>query len=175
MAAAPDRRSRPSAKGTVHMQLIFDGIKRIIEAIGKVGSYLIILIMAIVTYEVISRYVFNAPTSWAWLINKQLFGVFVLIAGGYTMVQRNHIRIEMLYEHYPPGLKSVVRWFTLLAAFCFLGSLLWKSSVMGLDAWQSGETATGVFKLPLYPLKMFMPVGAAIFLLACVAIYAPKK
>lgn len=157
------------------MQFFFDGITRIIEAIGKVGSYLIIFIMAIVTYEVISRYAFNAPTSWAWLINKQLFGVFVLVAGGYTLINHSHIRIEMLYEHYPPRLKTAVRWFTLLAAFCFLGSLLWKSAVMGLDAWQSGETATGVFKLPLYPLKMFMPVGAALFLLGCVAVYTPKK
>lgn len=151
------------------------GIKTIIEMAGKAVSVLILFIMAIVTFEVVSRYAFNAPTSWAWLINKQLFGVFVIIGGSYALIHKSHIQIEMLYEHYPPLVKNIVRWLTLIAAFCFLGALVWKSSVMGLDAWQSREVATGVFKLPLYPLKMFMPVGVALFLLGCIAMYGRKE
>lgn len=157
------------------MNTFSDGIKRIIETVSKAGSFIILLIMAIVTYEVISRYAFNAPTSWAWLINKQLFGVFVLIGGSYALIHNTHIRIEMLYEHYPPAVKTAVRWFTLLVAIIFLGSLLWKSSIMGFDAWQMKEKATGVFKLPLYPLKMFMPIGTALFILGCLAVYGRKK
>lgn len=157
------------------MNIFSDGIKRIIENVGKAGSFLILIIMAIITFEVISRYAFNAPTSWAWLINKQLFGVFALIAGGYTLIHKSHIRIEMLYEHYPPFMKTFVRWLTLIIALFFLGTLLWKSSVMGLDAWQMKEKAMGVFKLPLYPLKMFMPFGTALFILGCIAVYGPKK
>ena len=157
------------------MHTFSDSIKRLIENIGKAGSFLILIIMAIVTFEVISRYAFNAPTSWAWLINKQLFGIFVLLAGGYTLIHKSHIRIEMLYEHYPPAMKTFVRWLTLIIALIFLGTLLWKSSVMGMDAWQIKEKAMGVFKLPLYPLKMFMPIGTALFILACIAVYAPKE
>ncbi len=157
------------------MKSFSNGIKRLIDAVGNAGSFLILLIMAIVTYEVISRYAFNAPTSWAWLINKQLFGVFVLIAGAYTLIHKSHIRIEMLYEYYPPAMKTAVRWMTLVIALLFLGTLLWKSSVMGMDAWQIKEKATGVFKLPLYPLKMFMPVGTALFILGCIAVYGRKE
>jgi TRAP-type mannitol/chloroaromatic compound transport system permease small subunit len=46
---------------------------------------------------------------------------------------------------------------------------------MGLDAWQTGEKATGVFKLPLYPLKMFMPFGVTLFILGCIAVYGRKE
>lgn len=157
------------------MHSFLDGIKRLINATGRAASVLILLIMAAVTYEVVARYAFNAPTSWAWLVNRQLFGVFVLAAGGYTLIHNSHIRIEMLYERYPPVMKTAVRWLTLLAALCFLGSLLWKSTVMGLDAWQSRETATGVLKLPLYPLKLLIPVGAALFILGCLAVYTRRK
>lgn len=151
------------------MNSILDGIVGIIRKAGDMASLLILLIMAIVTYEVVSRYAFNAPTTWAWLINKQLFGVFVLVAGGYTLVHKSHIRIEMLYDHFPPLMRTIVRGLTLLAALIFLGSLLWKGTVMGLEAWETKEVATGVFKLPLYPLKLFMPLGAALFLLGCIA------
>lgn len=157
------------------MNTFSHGIKQIIEMLGKAVSILILFIMAIVTYEVISRYAFNAPTSWAWLINKQLFGIFVLVAGSYALIHKSHIQIEMLYERYPPGVKNIIRWLTLMAALLFLGSLLWKSAVMGWDAWQTGEKATGVFKLPLYPLKMFMPFGVALFILGCLAVYGRKE
>lgn len=150
-------------------------IERLIHLAGRAASLLILLIMVIVTYEVLSRYLFNAPTSWAWLINKQIFGVFVLIGGSYALIHDSHIRIEMLYEHYPPAMKTVIRWLTLLTGLFFLGCLLWKSSVMGLDAWQTKEKAPGIFKLPLYPLKLFMPVGTALFILGCIAVFSRKK
>jgi TRAP-type mannitol/chloroaromatic compound transport system permease small subunit len=150
------------------MNSFFDGLARMIKRIGDAASLVILLIMALVTYEVIARYAFNAPTSWAWPMNKQLFGVFVLIAGGYALVRNSHIRIEMLYERFPQRVKIVVRWLTLFAAASFLGTLLWKSTVMAIEAWETKEVATGVFKLPLYPLKMCMPIGAALFLLGCI-------
>lgn len=157
------------------MNSIQDGITNIIKKAGDAASFLILLIMAVVTYEVVSRYAFNTPTSWAWMVNKQLFGVFVMIAGGYTLVHKSHIQIEMLYEHFPPAMKRFVRWLTLLAALCFLGSLLWKSTAMGLEAWETKEVATGIFKLPLYPLKLFMPVGTVLFLLGCIATILKTK
>lgn len=165
----------PLNNGISPMNTFSEGIKHIIEMVGKVVSVLILFIMAVVTYEVISRYAFNTPTSWAWLVNKQLFGIFVIIGGSYALIHKSHIQIEMLYEHFPLSVKNIIRWLTLLAALCFLGSLVWKSTVMGLDAWQTKEVATGVFKIPLYPLKMFMPIGVTLFLLGCIAVYGRKE
>ncbi len=157
------------------MKPILDGITRVIKIVGDVCSLLILLLMAVVAYEVIARYVFNSPTSWAWLVNKQIFGVYVIVAGSYALVHNSHIRIEMLYQHFPPAIKKVIQWLTLVAASCFLGALLWKSWVMGSEAWETKELAMGVFKLPLYPLKLFMPFGALLFLLGCIVAVFKKK
>lgn len=157
------------------MNILLDGITRLIKVIGDVCSLLLLAIMAVVAYEVTARYVFNSPTSWAWLINKQLFGVYVMVAGGYALVHNSHIRIEMLYQHFPGTIKKVIRWFTLVAAFCFLGALLWKSWQMGMDAWRIKEVAMGGFRLPLYPLKLFIPFGTLLFLLGCIVVVFRKK
>lgn len=157
------------------MNTIFDGITRFIKLVGNLCSLLILLLMAVVAYEVIARYAFNSPTSWAWLINKQIFGVYVMVAGSYALVHNNHIRIEMLYQHFPRSAKKVIQWLTLVAAFCFLGALLWKSWVMGKEAWDTKEVAMGVFKLPLYPLKLFIPFGTLLFLLGCIVSVFKKK
>ncbi|SDP42314.1 TRAP transporter small permease subunit [Desulforhopalus singaporensis] len=157
------------------MKKILEGISWILKRLGDICSLLILVIMGIVSYEVIARYGFNSPTSWAWLINKQLFGVFVMVAGGYALVHHAHIRIEILYQHFSPKIKVLISWLTFAAACCFLGALLWKSTSMGLESWESREVAMGIFKLPLYPLKLFMPVGTLLFLLGCVVMLLKKK
>lgn len=157
------------------MNALFDRVIGFIKAVGDAASLIILLIMGLVAYEVVSRYAFNAPTAWAWLINKQLFGLFVLIAGSYALVHESHIRIEMFNDRFPLGMKAVIRWLSLAAALCFLGSLLWKSAAMGLEAWETREVAMGVFKLPLYPLKMFMPIATALFILVCIISAIRKK
>lgn len=151
------------------MKILFDGITVVIQRIGDACSLLILALMGVMTYEVIARYGFNAPTSWAWIINKQIFGVYVMVAGSYALVHNNHIRIEMLYQKFPRPVKELVKWLSLAAALCFLGALLWKSSVMGMEAYASKELAMGTFKLPLYPLKLFIPIGTFLFLLGCIA------
>jgi TRAP-type mannitol/chloroaromatic compound transport system permease small subunit len=157
------------------MNSILDGITVVIKRVGDLCSLLILALMAVVTYEVVARYAFNSPTSWAWIINKQVFGVYVMVAGGYALVHNNHIRIEMLYQNFPRAMKMAVRWLSLVAAFCFLGALLWKSWVMGMEAWETKEVAMGIFKLPLYPLKLFMTVATLLFLLGCVVVVFKKK
>ncbi len=142
-------------------------IDNLANVIGNIVSFLILAIVALVTYEVVARYCFNSPTSWVWLINKQIFGVYVMIAGGYALLHNMHIRIEIFYERYPKPMKRLVHWLSFVAALVFLGSLCWKSGVMGMQAWGNKELAMGVFKLPLYPLKLFMPIGAALFILVC--------
>jgi TRAP-type mannitol/chloroaromatic compound transport system permease small subunit len=157
------------------MNVQFDRIERLVTIVGRAASLLILPIMAIIVYEVVARYAFSAPTSWSWLINRQIFGVLVIVAGSYTLIQRSHIRIEIFYERFPTSIKRLVGWISLAAALIFLGVLLWKGYVMALDSWQSRETATGVLKLPLYPLKIFIPLGAVLFILSCLAVYAGKK
>lgn len=165
----------PAVYGSLPMNTILDGITRVIKVVGDVCSLLLLVIMAVVAYEVTARYVFNSPTSWAWLVNKQLFGVYVMVAGSYALVHNSHIRIEMLYQHFSKTGKMVIQWLTLVAAFCFIGALLWKGGVMGSEAWDNKELAMGVFKLPLYPLKFFIPFGALLFLLGCIVAAFKKK
>jgi TRAP-type mannitol/chloroaromatic compound transport system permease small subunit len=156
------------------MKRIADGITLVIQRVGDACSLLILVLMGVMTYEVIARYAFNAPTSWAWIVNKQLFGIYVMVAGSYALIHNSHIRIEMFYQHFPKPLKRMVQWLTLAAAFCFLGVLLWKSWVMGMEAYDTKEVAMGMFKLPLYPLKLFIPFGTLLLLLGC-AIAVFKK
>jgi TRAP-type mannitol/chloroaromatic compound transport system permease small subunit len=146
-------------------------ITRITEAISKPASLLVFVMMLITSTEVIGRYVFNHPTTWAWPLNRQIFGVFILVAGAYTMSKREHIRIEILYDHFPPKIKLIARGIALASFVIFMGVLVWQGSWMGLNSLMMKEKLAGAFRMPLYPFKLLIPIGALLFLLQGIAEY----
>ena len=146
-------------------------ISRITEAIGKPASLLVFIMMLITSTEVIGRYVFNSPTTWAWPLNRQIFGVFILVAGAYTMSKREHIRIEILYDHFPPKIKMLARAIALASFVIFMGVLVWQGSWMGWNSLMMKEKLAGAFRMPLYPFKILIPIGALLFLLQGIAVY----
>ncbi|UCH08015.1 MAG: TRAP transporter small permease [Deltaproteobacteria bacterium] len=141
------------------------------EKIGKVVCLLIFFMMIITTVEVISRYVFNHPTMWVWPINRQLFGVFILFAGIYAMSKEAHIRVEIVYDHFPPKMKIMARWIAMAAFLCFMVALVLQGSRMGWNSVMAREKLTGAFPIPLYPLKLLIPIAAFLFLLEGIVVF----
>ena len=149
----------------------FDWIDVIAEKAAKITCYLVFVIMLITTVDVVARYVFNRPLVWGWLLNRQLFGVFILFAGVYTLLKGEHIRIEILYDHFPRGLKIVARWIGLLAFISFMGVLVWQGAWMGWNSLMMNEKAAGAFRIPWYPFKLLIPAVAFLFLLEGIAAF----
>lgn len=145
---------------------LFSWVDTVVEKSSKLVCYLVFIIMIISTVEVVARYVFNYPLLWSWLLSRLLFGVFILFAGVCAMQQGDHIRIEVLYNHFPPWLKTISRWITLVAFITFMGVLVWQSGWMGWNSLTMRELAAGAFRIPLYPFKLLIPVVAFLFLLA---------
>jgi TRAP-type mannitol/chloroaromatic compound transport system permease small subunit len=154
------------------VKALFKVIDAISEKTGKVISLLIFLMMVITTIEVVGRYVFNHPTVWVWPINRQLFGVFILFAGIYTMSKGDHIRVEILYDHFPPKMKLIARWIAMGAFLCFMVALVLQGSRMGWNSLMAREKLTGAFPIPLYPLKLLIPIAAFLFLLEGIAVFS---
>lgn len=160
---------------TSKVNSIFNVIDAISDKTGKAISLLIFLMMVITTVEVVGRYVFNHPTVWVWPINRQLFGVFILFAGIYTMSQGAHIRVEILYDHFPPKMKMMARWIAMAAFLCFMVALVLQGSRMGWNSVMAREKLTGAFPIPLYPLKLLIPIAAFLFLLEGIAVFSRGK
>ena len=145
-----------------------DGISR---KTGRAISYIVLLIMFVTALDVVARYVFNNPLLWGWLVNRQLFGVFILFAGIYAMATGMHIRIEIFYDHFPRRLKIIARLIALACLVSFLGVLVWQGAWMGWNSLMMGEKASGAFRIPLYPFKLLIPIAAFLFLLEGIVIF----
>lgn len=142
-----------------------NAVDAITERAGRLSSVVILILMLIITFEVAARYLFNRPTIWVWPVGKQLFGVYILFGGIYALLRGKHIRIDLIYTFFPTRLKRVAKVITLASIVIFLGVLVWQASWMGWNSFTSGETGSVAFPIPIYPLKMLIPVGAFLFLL----------
>ncbi len=125
---------------------------------GKVMSFLIYATIGVMMFEVVARYVFNSPTIWAVETSTMVFGVYVLGAGVYTHLYRQHVKMDVFYSHWSQRTKAIVDACTFLLFLTTCVVLLWKSGVyagQSLSIWEHSSTAWGP---PLYPLKVMIPV-----------------
>ena len=140
---------------------------RVVDAInmraGSIFSLLILAITAITINEVISRYAFNHPWIWSWDINIQLASAFAVFAGGYTLLTKGHVMVDIVVLRASPRTRAII---DLITAVLFLGIcvlLIWKGGEAGWRSFVTREAYTSMWEPPIYILKMAIPV--AVFLL----------
>jgi TRAP-type mannitol/chloroaromatic compound transport system permease small subunit len=59
-----------------------------------------------VTYEVIARYVFNAPTIWSFDLTYMLYGAMFMLGAAYALHKGAHIRTDFLLGQFSPRTKD---------------------------------------------------------------------
>jgi len=137
---------------------------------GKAFAWLIVPLMGGLTWEVVARYAFDAPTFWAYDLAYMLYGSLFLLGTGYTLRRGGHIRTDFLYE------KLSVRWQGWIDAIGYLvfffapvAFFLWAAWEEGARSWLMGEKADSPWRPPLYPLKLVIPLSLALLFVQGIA------
>lgn len=157
-------------------------ITRVFQAIdsfnlktGKIASFLAIAMMLIIVGNVITRYAFNIAFIWAFPINRQVFGVFILFAGVYAMLAGGHLRVEILYTRFSPRARFYARVIDLIVFVVFIGVLVWQGSWLADNSLANKELSQGTPKVPLYIIKTFIPVVSFLLLLQGISSFFRKE
>jgi len=133
---------------------------------GKIFAWLTVPMIGGLVIEVISRYGFNAPTTWAYDLTYMLYGSLFMLGAGYALCRKAHIRTDMIYMRLPVKWQGIID-ATLYIAFFFPGMIFFLifSWEYFLTSWRQGEIAVGAWNPPLYPFKAVLPLSAALLLL----------
>ncbi len=133
---------------------------------GRIFAWLVIPLVAGLTYEVLARYLFNAPTIWAYDLSYMLYGAHFMLGAGYTLLKGGHIRTDIFYQSWSPRTQGKVDALLYLLLF-FPGMLFffWMGGQEFWQAWSIGERSDASPWRPiLYPLKATLPLGALLLL-----------
>lgn len=140
-------------------------ITRLNLAIGKWASLGVFPIFALLLADVVMRYVVGQPAIWTAELATLIFGVYAVISGGGLLARRGHVNVDVFYGAFSPRRKAWVDIATWPLFFVFVAVLLWQGYDMALQSVEDMERSNSVWKAPLWPTKIFIPVAAALLLL----------
>jgi TRAP-type C4-dicarboxylate transport system permease small subunit len=146
----------PTAPG---LSAVAGFINKLNHGLVTLSMIAMVLTALILTYSVISRYFFHAPTDW-----QDEASIFMLVGVtffccAYVQSFRGHIGIEALASILPPKVNAVRMFFVDLLSFLFCAFFSWKSWTLWHEAWVDGQTTTSTFAPPLWIPYSMMAAG----------------
>ena len=138
---------------------------------GKSFSYLVWVGAVMLAWEVVSRYVFNAPTIWAHGYSQRIFGSYFIMVGAFTLLRGGHVRVDLITTLFS---FRVQKFFDLLnCAFLLLwGTFLIKEGwTFFWNSWLLREADEMALAHPVYPVKFLLVVGSVLITLQALSLF----
>ena len=134
-------------------------------------SWLMLLIMGVVLFEVVTRRFIGVPQIWTQEIITYLFCAHFVLALGYTLHYKEHVNADVLTSLLPEKVQVALE---TIVYFLFIGAFLYVMTPTSIDfaerAWNYGERASTAFNSPIYLVKALIPISLILLSIQMVAI-----
>lgn len=135
--------------------------------VGKTAGWCILLLTFTTAYEVFSRYMFGAPTDWAFDASYMLYGTLFMLGGAYTLSRNGHVRGDFMYRAWKPRTQATMD-LVLYFFFFFPGMLALAYAGMGFAklSWLMNEHSSASPNGPIvWPFKWLIPFVGCLMVL----------
>jgi TRAP-type mannitol/chloroaromatic compound transport system permease small subunit len=134
---------------------------------GKIVGWFIFPMVFSLVFEVVARYLFNAPTIWAGDVSQILYGMFFMLGSAYALQRQQHIRTDFLYGKWSIRTRGMVdAALYILFYFPALGFFLWVGSDFAYRSSLFNEKIVTSAWMPIiWPLKLAIPVSTLLLLI----------
>jgi len=140
-------------------------ITRLNVWVARIAAVLIAPMFVLLLAEVVMRYVVGNPAIWTAEFAQLIFGVYAVIAGGYLLVERAHVNVDIIYGKFSRVRKAKVDLATSFLFFFFLAVLIWQGTDMAWDSAAQLETSSSIWNPHIWPVKLAIPVAGVLLLL----------
>ena len=149
------------------MRKVFRAVDFISEGAGGIARWFGLLLVLVVVYDVVARYIFNAPTIWGYEVGIGLGMSLYCFGYAYTESKRGHVRVDVLYVHMPPRGRAII---DAVGGFVFFLPTI---GLVVLAAWDKmwwswsimEKSVEGYWYPPWYPLRTMIFLGFALLLI----------
>jgi len=151
-----------------------DKLKKVLHSIDRISYWgakavtvAMIVMVAIIAYDVVMRYLFRAPTIWQYDLSYMLGGSIVMLGTGYVHLQRKHVRVDILYNLFPEKARLTIDFVcTLLFFFPLYIGIIYIAGEHAIHAWNVNEfSEVGFWRPRMWPFRSVIPIGLGILLL----------
>ncbi|UXI03157.1 TRAP transporter small permease subunit [Photobacterium sp. TY1-4] len=146
-------------------------LDKLVLKIGNLLSLFFLITVAISFYEVVMRYVFDAPTTWVHETASFIGGSLFVIGGIYAFASNKHVRVVLIYDAVSGQTRKYLNLIHHLVGLAFAGMMAYSAFVMAQEAWFTPwgelrlETSGSVLNAP-YPALL----KGLIFITFCILV-----
>ena len=140
-------------------------IDAISEWVGKIISFVIVLMIGVVIWNVVMRYAFHSTAAWGQISTcGKLSVAYIILGAAYTLRTKAHINIDILYSRFPLRTRAIVDLVTSTLFFLFCTALLWKV-IDYVEGSLKLSFSVKLFLPPYWPVSLIVLTGVSLFLL----------
>jgi TRAP-type mannitol/chloroaromatic compound transport system permease small subunit len=138
--------------------------------VGRAVSWLALVIVALMSVNVILRYLFSMGSVWAQELEWHLLVPLILFGTSYALRHGEHVRVDILYGRFTPRAKHAVDVVSALLAIAISALFIWYSLHYVEQAYVIDEGSPDPGGIPhRYLLKALIPIGFVLLLLQSLA------
>ena len=162
VAAAETAQALGAREGTSFAR----GVDHVSRFLGLAVGNLYILCAAVTLYEVVARYVFNAPTQWAFEVVMVLCATAWMLSAGFVTLQKRHIGITVFYVMASDRARWWLDLFAMVVGVFALYMLISDTLIRALDSIDLVERGGTGWNSPLpMILKTVLVLGLFLYLM----------
>lgn len=134
---------------------------------GKLIALAMLFLMVTVTYEVVMRYVFNAPTIWVYEASYMVNGSAFMLGCGYALLKGAHVRTDIFWEKFSQRRKGIID----LASYLllFFPTMITLMAISIDDAWYAFDiderSQHSPWRAIMWPFRAAVPLAALLFMI----------
>ncbi|TFZ60625.1 TRAP transporter small permease [Methylorubrum sp. Q1] len=136
--------------------------RRLNHLILVCGGLALVAACLVLSYSVLTRYVFHEPTEW-----QDETAVFLIVGATFlsaagVQAKRGHVAIEALTGLLSPGVNRVRLIFVDIVSLAFVTFFAWKSWSLFHEAWEDGQISQSTWGPPLWIPYLLMAAGMSL-------------
>jgi TRAP-type C4-dicarboxylate transport system permease small subunit len=143
------------------VETLFRWHDKLTEASKWLAVLLLVAIAFSFSYEVLARYVFNAPTQWANAFVAYFLGAAIFLVVPELTRANSHVTINLIYDALPPGPRRALEQFARVVAGCMCLFAAWFCGTETFDQFRGGIETISAWPIPKWWISIFVPYGFA--------------
>src|SRR5690606_21036074 len=115
--------------------------------------YLALVMMGLLLFASVTRYVFNVPFVWIIEMSQFLMAAYYVLGGGFALKEGAHVRMDVLYERWQPRTRALVDAVTVLFLVFYLYYMLRGGISSSAYSLKYNQTNYSAWAPPMAPIK----------------------
>jgi TRAP-type mannitol/chloroaromatic compound transport system permease small subunit len=144
-------------------------VEAVNKVVGRFSMYLVFGMIGVLLFESISRTLFDKPHIWVVEVAQFTMAAYYLLGGGYSMILKGHVRMDLLYGRWSKKKQARVDVFTGLFMMFYLVFLLYGAYSSIEYAVMYGQKNRSAWAPYMAPIKIIMGTGVLLMLLQAIA------